>query len=314
MTKFDQFLDRLNFKKLFKLYLLISAALFIICVSTALVVSKDKIKMAISYKQITHSFEEKGMDNSLITQMNSFLSTSKDIKNVLVVDENDKLLYKGNNTLINNSKEFKLSPYGNYGNYLQDNINKKIIYKIDRDKDIIIDKNYIKNHREIEDEIDDSFSYERDLESNNIYLINYKINNATDNKLFIIREVRSIPYLERILEAMVLIFGLLFATYWIGLALWVYKDSNRKGCNASLWGLLTLITNIAGLIIYIIFKQNSAICSTCGSLQNRNNKYCSSCGSKISSTCNNCSSIVGNDDKYCKNCGHKLNENQETND
>ncbi len=43
--------------------------------------------------------------------------------------------------------------------------------------------------------------------------------------------------------------------YWIGLALWVYKDAGRRKLNASLWGLLILITNLVGFIVYLIYNK-----------------------------------------------------------
>jgi RNA polymerase subunit RPABC4/transcription elongation factor Spt4 len=306
VKKFDQYLEKLNFKKLFKVYLIVSILLLIICSSITLFISRDKISMALSYERVTHAFREKGMTDNLKTQLNKFGGSSKDIKNAIVVDKSNKIIYEIGNILVGNNKEFILTPYGSYRNYLQDNINKNVIYKVAKDEDILLNRNYIEKHKEIEDDIDNTFSYEIDLGSSNIYLLNYMVDRDTGNKLFIIRDVSAVPYLEGMLHVIVLIIGSIIALYWVGLALWVYRDANRRNINSALWGMFVLLTNVAGFIVYMIFKQNSIICSTCGVLQNKDNKFCSNCGTMINKTCSKCLNIVNNEDKYCKSCGKEL--------
>lgn len=306
MKKFDQYLEKLNFNKLIKVYLIVSILILAICGSITLFISRDKISMALNYKRVSHEFREKGMTDNLMTQLNKLAASSKDIKNAMVVDKNNIIIYQTGKELVGDNKEFILTPYGSYKNYLQDNINKNVIYKVAKDEDILLNRNYIENHKEIKDDIDNTFSYEIDLGSSNIYLLNYMVGRDTGNKLFIIREVSAVPYLEGMLDAIALIFGLIIALYWIGLALWVYRDANRRNINSSLWGIFILLTNAAGFIVYMIFKQNSIICSTCGALQNKDNKYCSNCGTMINMTCSKCLNIVNSEDKYCKNCGKDL--------
>lgn len=262
--------------------------------------------MALSYERVSHVFRENGITDNLKTQLSKFAKSSTDIKNAMIVDKNNKIIYQTGDELVGDNKEFVFTPYGSYKNYLQDNINKNVIYKVAKDEDIILNRNYIENHKEIENDIDNTFSYEIDLGASNIYLLNYMFDRDTGDKLFIIREVSEVPYLEGMLDAMGLILVMMIALYWIGLALWVYRDANRRNINSSLWGLFVLLTNVAGFIVYMIFKQNSIICSTCGVLQSKYDKYCSNCGATINKTCSKCLNIVNNEDKYCKNCGKEL--------
>lgn len=42
------------------------------------------------------------------------------------------------------------------------------------------------------------------------------------------------------------------AVYWLGLPLWVYLDASSRGEAAVLWGAFVLITNLVGLLAYLI--------------------------------------------------------------
>jgi hypothetical protein len=306
MKKIDAFIERLNFKKAIRIYLFLSVLAIAICGFSMLFIARDTISMAWNYKKVSHTFEKQGVTDSLKTQLNSLMSSSKDLENILIVDKSNSIIYKANDNLIQNQKNFQLNPMEYYRNYLTDNINKNVIYKVVKDDDIILNKDYIQNHRKIESDINDSFSFEKDLGSNDIYLLNYMSERNTENKLFIIRTVSEIPYLEGMLGVAFVVIGLIFAFYWIGLALWVYKNATKKNTNAPLWGLLVLVTNIVGVIVYLMYIQNSILCNTCGSVQNKNNKYCSTCGSKINNTCNKCGNVVSTGENYCKNCGENL--------
>jgi hypothetical protein len=264
MKRIDNLVEKLNFKKGIKIYLVLSVLIIVICVSTTIFISRDKISMALNYKKVSNMFKEKGVNDALKTQLTKLISSSGDVENILIVNNNNSIIYKANDKIISNSKEFQLSPIEYYKNYLKDNINKNIIYRVVKDEDIILNKDYIQHHKNIESDINDSFSFEKDLGSNEIYLLNYMAERNTGNKLFIIRTVSEIPYLEIMLKITFSLLGLIFALYWIGLALWIYKDANKKNTNASLWGLLVLVTNIVGVIVYLMFKQNSILCNTCG--------------------------------------------------
>jgi TctA family transporter len=41
----------------------------------------------------------------------------------------------------------------------------------------------------------------------------------------------------------------------IVLAVWVYRDANERGMDATIWLLIVLLTGIIGLIIYLIVRE-----------------------------------------------------------
>jgi transposase len=139
-----------------------------------------------------------------------------------------------------------------------------------------------------------------------MYLLNYLTNGNTNNKILVIRTVNPIPYAERLIEITGTLLWLILTIYWIGLALWVYKDANRRKLNAALWGLLILVANLVGMFVYMVYKQNNQTCYKCGALQSKSNIFCSNCGNKMNESCNNCGAIVNKREHYCSRCGNEI--------
>lgn len=58
------------------------------------------------------------------------------------------------------------------------------------------------------------------------------------------------PGITAIILTLVIPLGII--AYWLGLSLWVFFDSRARGESALLWGFFVLITNLVGLIAYLI--------------------------------------------------------------
>lgn len=306
MDRFDQFIRKLDFRLLIKIYLIVSFVIIVLCGSVIAYSMRDKIYMAMDYEKASEVFKKYGTGDMLKQQLNKLTADSKDIINGVILDKNNNVLFKVNNNILGHNIEISLVPYKEDSKYLKDDINKNIIYKITSEEEIILNKDYISNNKKEIKSIDDEFSYERDLSNNNIYLLNYMVDKNAMTKVFIFRKATPIPYAEKALEVLGTIAGIIFAIYWIGLALWVYKDAGKKQSNAALWGLLVLVTNLAGLIIYNIYKQNSIICHKCGFMQGKENIFCVNCGTRINNSCSKCGSIIKGKEYYCSKCGNKL--------
>jgi len=74
---------------------------------------------------------------------------------------------------------------------------------------------------------------------------------------------------------------LFFMIYWILVALWVYKNALKPKLNATIWGIIVLFTNLAGLFVYLIYKQGSQTCKNCDTAINNKDSYYKNCGSEI---------------------------------
>ncbi|KJR48855.1 hypothetical protein UF75_0742 [Desulfosporosinus sp. I2] len=306
MNRLEELIRKLNFKKATLAYIVISGILLLLCLLSIAYVSRDKISMAIDYQRVSDTFVKEGVTDRLRTQLQKLASDSKDINNVVVLDKNNTIVFKTNNNLISDKTRLQLIPYGVGSGYLQDSSNPDQLYKVVKEENMILNKDYIPNDQQAWQAIEDELTYETDFNSKKVYLLNYLMDRSTQSKVLMIRTANPIPYAERLLEITGALLGLIMAIYWIGLALWVYKNAGRRKLNASLWGLLILITNLVGFIVYLIYKQNNRTCYKCGALQSRFNAFCSHCGTEIKESCDHCKAMISKEDNYCSRCGSKV--------
>jgi hypothetical protein len=61
---------------------------------------------------------------------------------------------------------------------------------------------------------------------------------------------------ELIIIGIILLIALGGFLLWAGLAYWVYRDANRRNMdNALLWGIVTFVLGLIGLVIYLIVRE-----------------------------------------------------------
>jgi len=54
-----------------------------------------------------------------------------------------------------------------------------------------------------------------------------------------------------------LLFSLAMTALWIYVAYWVYNDANdREMDSATLWGIVTFLTGLIGLVIYFLIRDD----------------------------------------------------------
>ncbi|MDT8715723.1 zinc ribbon domain-containing protein [Clostridium sp. 19966] len=311
MKILDNFVNKINFNKAVKIYLIILLLATLLCGGFISYIMRDKIYMAADYVRISRSFKNEGYGVEIQAELDKLSKSSKDIVNVIVEDKSNNIIYKSNSNIVGDTKTFIFTPYEFSNIYLKDNINEDIIYRVVPEDNIILNRDYITNHEKIVSDIDDDFYYEQILGSTKVELVNFLGNKFTGEKIFILREASSIPYAREGVKILAAVFSIMFMLYWIGLCLWVYKDSNKKNINSALWGLLVLITNLVGLIIYTMYKQTNNICDKCGSIQSKESIYCTVCGNKINRICDKCGSIIDKEDKFCSKCGSDLESSYE---
>ena len=86
----------------------------------------------------------------------------------------------------------------------------------------------------------------------------------------------------------------------------MYKDVSKCRLSPIYWGLIGLLTNLVGLIVYKIYKRGMALCPSCGTAQSADHLYCSACGTQLGTRCENCGCKVGAKDSFCHHCGNKI--------
>jgi predicted nucleic acid-binding Zn ribbon protein len=83
------------------------------------------------------------------------------------------------------------------------------------------------------------------------------------------------------------IFAIVWFIIWILVAIWVYKDAEKRGKNGILWLIIVILLGLIGLIIYLVVRGEKT---------------------KPSRNCPNCGRAIPEDARTCPYCGKKFEE------
>ena len=93
------------------------------------------------------------------------------------------------------------------------------------------------------------------------------------------------------------------------IGVYVYRDANRRGMNATLWTLIAVVAPaLIGFIIYLLIRGNypDLQCPQCAEPVSEQYAVCPHCGTKLHPACPNCSFPVEPDWKVCPKCATPL--------
>ena len=80
----------------------------------------------------------------------------------------------------------------------------------------------------------------------------------------------------------VYIFVIVWFVLWLLVAVWVYKDAQKRDKNGVLWFIIVIIIGIIGFIIWLLLRgevpKSGRKCSNCGRLLPNDAKVCPYCG------------------------------------
>jgi len=306
MILLNNLVFNLNFKKAIKNYIIALVLILTVFLVATTYLFREKISFATYYYKTLNTIEKSGINNNINSLLDKLANSSKDIKDVILLSSDNTVVYSSKKSNVSRNNKLTLHYSNIKQKYLVDNNNPHIFYKLVKPERILLSKKSIKKTDDINEEIQNEFFYDKNFNENKVYLLSYIADTTNGMKIFIINDIKAIPHAERILEIMGFILIIFFAIYWLGVALWVYKDASKIKATPIQWALVAIFTNLAGLIIYLIFKQNNSICSNCGTLQSKKNIFCTNCGKKIKKTCDNCNTPLNRNDKYCSKCANKL--------
>lgn len=308
MKNFDNLILRFNFKKITKLYIVFAIIGLIFSGVFLGFAFKDKLLFAYNYGKVSEKIEEGKLGvNAVKADITTLASQSADIVDILILDKNNKISFSAKNSEFTGGGEFILERDKNEENrFLTYSQNPNVTFKLMKSNELMLSAMLLGNEKDIQNSHEDNTFFQNDFDSKKIYLLSYTADKGTGDKIYFISDVHPVPKGSLYIEIVGAIATLFFMLYWVLLALWVYQNARKAKINAVLWGIITLFTNLAGLFIYLIYKQNNQICFKCGAVQNKSNIYCTYCGIKISKTCKNCSAIIIEGDNFCNQCGKEI--------
>jgi Na+/H+-dicarboxylate symporter len=86
------------------------------------------------------------------------------------------------------------------------------------------------------------------------------------------------------------IIPLIIFIIWIILAIWVYKDAQKRGSSGALWLIIVIFTGIIGLIIWLVVRppiggetaaESKRMCPNCGRPIPMDARACPYCAKKF---------------------------------
>jgi hypothetical protein len=116
--------------------------------------------------------------------------------------------------------------------------------------------------------------------------------------------------------------GLMYVM-WAFVAIWTYRDAERRNLNGLLWALFVFVGNIIGLIIYLILRGGSSDhevspgatrppapsttpCPECGHGVQDSFVVCPYCAHSLARSCDACGKRLEIDWKACPHCGQAV--------
>lgn len=303
----NSIIKKMNFKKIIVFY--------IVCLLFALIgvgiflgtKYKDKLKFMYNYHSISEEFEHNGYDDNLKTKINNMSKDSQDIIDILVLDKSNKIIYSSKKSEYSNFDTFTLEKTSEKEKlYFMNLNNEKVVFKLVKDKELMINTIFSDLDFEIENEYKDDVFFETEFNQKNIYLLSYSANKMNGEKIYFINQIHPIENADIYFKFAASLFAFFFMIYWVLVALIVYQNALKSRINPYLWGIVTLFINLAGVILYLLYKQTGINCKKCNAFQDKNNVYCTICGTKINEVCEKCKHIIKKEDMHCANCGRKL--------
>lgn len=257
---------------------------------------------------INATLESKGLTNEAKTAITNFMKNYPRTKNIIICDNKGSIIYKATDQLVKGKKSFDISKDDREPGIFRMNRGSERFMPIpERELFALIpssnsgarkgtDTNFNRknsmnqfdnNHRGNPDFIN---SFDISGKEMKIYYISgrFEENNMID-MFFISHQV----------------LRLLILSFWVLLAVWVYEDSKKRGLQQIFWGLITLLTGIIGLIIYLFTRHRLHFCGECKVKVDKQASFCQECGSILKTKCSDCGSMMNLEWNHCTNCGKK---------
>ena len=304
MNKFEERLLRWNFKKIAKTYIIVTAAAAIACAAMAGIIFRNRIAFAWQYSRVNEAIEEHNI-NILPQKAAKLAASSSDVVDILILDSRNHVLYSAKNSAFGHG-QLNLTKSEEDGNYFVSDANPNVVFKYVKGDEFMLDSVFNTDFGLIKSHYDDDAFYERGFSDKTVYMLSYLRERNSGNKIYIINDPTSVVGGRATLTASATIAVLLFMIYWVLLALWAYQNALKAKLYPLFWGLIVLLTNIAGVIVFLLYKRGNATCPACGASQSKLHRYCTSRGAQLGATCKTCGAHIEKRDLYCPNCGKKI--------
>ncbi len=300
-----RFIENWNFKRIFVIYLIIAIVCAALCSAAIGYIYRDKLTLALKYNSARETLEKQGSADTE-SLLAGIADASADVIDAVTVDGQNNITYSASNSAIV-GRRFSLKKDEN--GLLTTDIYGGAALRFLSNDEFMLSPVFSDALSKFSDKTE---KYEEEeyfylSGGKNAYLISrISADKNSGVRTYVIINPTPVKYGTSALKAAAGIFMLLFMIYWVIIALWVYQNAEKSHLSAPIWGIITLCTNLAGVLVYTVYKHSNTVCPCCGAVQPRSNTFCTSCGAKIGLTCPECGHGTASGDNFCSSCGHKI--------
>lgn len=305
----NDLIDKLKFKRIVLLYVIVALVAGLFCAGAVGYVYRDKIRLVISYRQLSERLERGALDSDGIKQeLGRLEQASGDLVDALLLDGQNNILYSAKGSKLAHTGTLQLKPSESGGDFLVWEQNSDIAFWVAGKDEFMLSAVFAGDFSHIYDEYDKEMFYQTNFLNKEVYLLSFLRAGETGEKIYVIAQASPVAYGRLVIKAAAAAAMLLLMLYWVITALWVYQNAYRARLSAPFWGIAVLFTNLAGVLVYVLYKYRNGVCEFCGAAQTKTNLFCTNCGKEISSRCPQCGQALGKNDSYCGKCGRKIRE------
>ena len=311
MSSFNRIIEKLNFKKIFAGYIIFSLIAGIFCAGWVGYIYRDKIQFMLRYHQTSERLESGFTDTQTVRgYLDELARSSKDIVDILLLDSQNNILYSCRDTKLAWEGSLHLKRSGDSGDFFVSEQNNDVVFRFVAKEEFLLSSVFEGTFSEVYDEYDKENFYHTNFLNKKVYLLSFLRGGADGSKVYVIGNISPVPYGAFSLKTAAAAAMLLFMLYWIITALWVYQNARKAHLSAPFWGIAVLFTNIAGVLVYSLYKHMNGFCPFCGAVQDKSHLFCTNCGKKIANSCPGCGHTLAKNDRYCGKCGHNTGQEE----
>ena len=255
MNRLEKMLSKWNFKKIAVWYLVLAVVAGLICGGTVGYLYRQRLKFAWQYARL----EEAKTQEALRTAADKTAAASEDVVDILVVDENQQVLYSAKDSKFA-AGPLTLTKVGDAKKYLASADYPDAVFLQVKGDEFMLNSIVSHDFGKIRSEYDDESAFENGLSAKTVYMLNRIQVRKAGGTAYVITRPTSVPGGETALKVTAALAMLLVCVYWVLVALWMYRDAARCKLSPLYWGLIGLFTNLIGLIVYKIYKHSATLC------------------------------------------------------
>ncbi|HEY8500519.1 MAG TPA: zinc ribbon domain-containing protein [Clostridia bacterium] len=314
----------ISVQKGFRVFLIILAAVSVLLLTVSAVaensrnkkIQGDRDKIRKGFEAIIEGLEFNGLNDSTLELIQKHRGNVGDNSNLIITDDAGRVLYHINNGFMPGTDQFIVitdpeSRYSNLAYILDPDLSVRYRLSLNRTYNGTKLKEYSSTYKDnvnLYNRIREDESYfwgSDDTVDKNMYYA--YIGSKGWNVYSIQKNINYSDYNYSKWHVAANSIGVMaFILFWLALPIWVFLDAKRRNHKPALWGILTAVTNIIGLIIYILTRPENPACKSCGEILNTKFIYCPYCGAENKQMCRSCRTILEKNWLACPTCGQKI--------